>query len=315
MKAAADDEIRNVCIPVIIGSAPWLAGIARHLRLPCGYEILLAPDELARQPDGPLIYNLNNIDRPLDLGVASALGGRASAEYIETAARLCLSHHLDALVSAPISKQALMLADYSYPGHTEFLAHLTGATDYAIAFIASSLRVVLLTNHVPLAEAIAQVSKGRIERMARLTHRELKRWGIERPRIAVAALNPHGSEGGLFGIEEASELIPAIESLNQDPEMDVRGPFSAHAVFLRALRGEFDAVLSCYHDQAAIAIKCLSFGEAVNATLGLPFIRTSPDHGTAYDIAGKGVADPSSLIAAIHLAVHLYERQQAASVS
>jgi 4-hydroxythreonine-4-phosphate dehydrogenase len=149
------------------------------------------------------------------------------------------------------------------------------------------------------------VKKDRIERTIRLIDRELRRWGIKGPRIAVAAVNPHGAEGGLFGIEEASELIPAIEACNSDPEFDVRGPFSADTVFLRASRREFDVVLSCYHDQGMIPVKCLSFGESVNVTLGLPFIRTSADHGTAFDIAGKGVADPRSMIEAIKLAARL----------
>jgi len=138
-----------------------------------------------------------------------------------------------------------------------------------------------------------------------LTHRELQRWGIERPRLAVAALNPHGAEGGLFGVEEASEIVPAIEAARGIDDINVNGPFSADTVFLRASRGEFDAVIACYHDQAMIPVKCLSFGEAVNVTLGLPFIRTSVDHGTAFDIAGKGVAEHSSMMAAVKLAADL----------
>jgi 4-hydroxythreonine-4-phosphate dehydrogenase len=141
-----------------------------------------------------------------------------------------------------------------------------------------------------------------------LTNRELKRWGIERPRLAVAALNPHGAEGGLFGMEETSEIAPAIADCHGIDEIDVAGPFSADTVFLRASRGEFDAVIACYHDQAMIPVKCLSFGEAVNVTLGLPFIRTSVDHGTAFDIAGKGIAEHSSMIAAIKLAAELSSR-------
>jgi len=141
-----------------------------------------------------------------------------------------------------------------------------------------------------------------------LTHRELERWGLDRPRIAVAALNPHGAEGGLFGVEEASEIMPAVAECRTSDGMNVQGPFSADTIFLRASRGEFDAVVSCYHDQAMIPIKCLSFGEAVNVTLGLPFIRTSVDHGTAFDIAGKGVAEHSSMMAAIKLAATLASR-------
>ena len=174
-----------------------------------------------------------------------------------------------------------------------------------MAFVAANLRIVLLSTHVPLAEAIRMVQRDRIMRTIHLTHRELKRWGIERPRLAVAALNPHGAEGGLFGIEEAVEIAPAVEACHGTDEINVQGPFSADTVFLRASRGEFDAVIACYHDQAMIPVKCLSFGEAVNVTLGLPFIRTSVDHGTAFDIAGKGLAEHSSMLAAIKLAAEL----------
>jgi 4-hydroxythreonine-4-phosphate dehydrogenase len=173
-----------------------------------------------------------------------------------------------------------------------------------MAFVASNLRIVLISTHVPLADAIRLVEKDRIVRVARLTNRELKRWGIERPRIAVAALNPHGAEGGLFGVEESAEIMPAVEAC-RDEGIEASGPYSADTVFLRASRGEFDAVVSCYHDQAMIPVKCLSFGEAVNVTLGLPFIRTSVDHGTAFDIAGRGVAEHSSMVAAIKLAAQL----------
>jgi 4-hydroxythreonine-4-phosphate dehydrogenase len=149
------------------------------------------------------------------------------------------------------------------------------------------------------------VKRERIVRTVQLAHRELKRWGMEKPRLAVAALNPHGAEGGLFGVEESAEIVPAVEACHGRDGMDVRGPFSADTIFLRASRGEFDAVIACYHDQAMIPVKCLSFGEAVNVTLGLPFIRTSVDHGTAFDIAGRGLAEHSSMMAAITLAAEL----------
>ena len=174
-----------------------------------------------------------------------------------------------------------------------------------MAFVAANLRIVLISTHVPLAEAIRLVRRDLIEKTIRLADRELHRWGIERPRIAMAALNPHGAEGGLFGIEEVSEMSPAIEACRVVDNINVKGPFSADTIFLRASRGEFDAVVACYHDQAMIPVKCLSFGEAVNVTLGLPFIRTSVDHGTAFDIAGKGIAEHSSMVAAIKLAVDL----------
>jgi len=174
-----------------------------------------------------------------------------------------------------------------------------------MGFVAANLRVVLISTHVPLSQAIGLVRRERFEKIIRLAHHELQRWGIEHPRIAVAALNPHGAEGGLFGIEEAAEIVPAVEQCAVTDRINVTGPFSADTVFLRAARGEFDAVVACYHDQAMIPVKCLSFGEAVNVTLGLPFIRTSVDHGTAFDIAGKGVAEHSSMVAAIKLAAEL----------
>src|SRR5687768_7789532 len=177
-----------------------------------------------------------------------------------------------------------------------------------MAFVAANLRIVLLSTHVPLSQAIRMVEKDRVVKIVNLANRELQRWGIERPRLAIAALNPHGAEGGLFGVEEASEIMPAIEASRRLEEINVQGPFSADTVFLRASRGEFDAVVACYHDQAMIPVKCLSFGEAVNVTLGLPFIRTSVDHGTAFDIAGKGIAEHSSMLAAIKLAAELSSR-------
>jgi 4-hydroxythreonine-4-phosphate dehydrogenase len=238
-------------------------------------------------------------------GVLSADAGRAAHDAIVRAVDDARHRVVDAIATAPINKRALFLGGYSFPGHTEFLAHLTGAEEYAMAFVAANLRIVLLSTHVPLSEAIRLVERDRILKVIDLTHRELQRWGIERPRLAVAALNPHGAEGGLFGVEEASEIMPAIEAARRLDDINVQGPFSADTVFLRASRGEFDAVVACYHDQAMIPVKCLSFGEAVNVTLGLPFIRTSVDHGTAFDIAGKGLAEHSSMVAAIKLAAEL----------
>ena len=304
LKAVAEEEVRRVCVPVIIGDAQALAHTARTLDLQSGYDIVRTeepfPDHLE-----PVIYHLDNISGFIEPGIESGAAGKAAAGYIEAAVELCAAGSIDAIATAPINKRALFLGGYSFPGHTEFLAHLTGAEEYAMAFVAANLRIVLLSTHVPLAEAIRLVERDRIVRVVNLTNRELQRWGIERPRLAVAALNPHGAEGGLFGVEEASEMMPAIETCRRNDEINVQGPFSADTVFLRASRGEFDAVIACYHDQAMIPVKCLSFGEAVNVTLGLPFIRTSVDHGTAFDIAGKGLAEHSSMVAAIKLAAEL----------
>ncbi|HVF50265.1 MAG TPA: 4-hydroxythreonine-4-phosphate dehydrogenase PdxA [Pyrinomonadaceae bacterium] len=310
LKAVAESEVLRECVPVIVGDAQLLAHTARTLDLQCGYDIVRRDETFPEQLDAPTIYHLDNIGTMAEPGVESGAAGRAAAQYIEAAVELCAAGSLDAISTAPINKRALFLGGYSFPGHTEFLAHLTGAEDSAMAFVAANLRIVLISTHVPLAEAIRLVERERIMRVTRLADRELKRWGIERPRIAVAALNPHGAEGGLFGIEESAEIAPAVAACRDAEGINVSGPYSADTVFLRASRGEFDAVISCYHDQAMIPVKCLSFGEAVNVTLGLPFIRTSVDHGTAFDIAGKGIAEHSSMVAAILLAARLARRDE-----
>jgi 4-hydroxythreonine-4-phosphate dehydrogenase len=313
LKAVAEEEVRRICVPVIIGDAQLLAHTARTLDLQCGYDIVRFDERLPDEISEPVIFHLDNISGHVEPGIESGTAGKAAAGYIEAAVKLCAAGSLDAIATAPINKRALFLGGYSFPGHTEFLAHLTSTEEYAMAFVAANLRIVLISTHVPLAEAIRMVEKERIIRIVQLAHRELKRWGLEKPRLAVAALNPHGAEGGLFGVEESSEIFPAVEACHGRDGMDVRGPFSADTIFLRASRGEFDAVIACYHDQAMIPVKCLSFGEAVNVTLGLPFIRTSVDHGTAFDIAGRGLAEHSSMMAAITLAAELSSRADESS--
>lgn len=308
LKAVAEEAVQQVSVPVIIGDAQLLAHTARTLDLKCGYDIVRRDEPFPEEITDPLIYHLDNVPGHIEPGIESGAAGKASAQYIEVAVELCGAGNIDAMATAPINKRALFLGGYGFPGHTEFLAHLTGAEEYAMAFVAENLRIVLLSTHVPLSEAIRLVERDRLIRVIRLAHREFTRWGLQRPRIAVAALNPHGAEGGLFGVEEAAEILPAIEACRVRDEINVTGPFSADTVFLRASRGEFDAVISCYHDQAMIPVKCLSFGEAVNVTIGLPFIRTSVDHGTAFDIAGKGFAEHSSMVAAIRLAADLASR-------
>jgi 4-hydroxythreonine-4-phosphate dehydrogenase len=305
LKAVAEAEIRRVCVPIIIGDAQLLAHTARTLDLQSGYDIVRQGEPLPAELSEPIIFHLDNINGTIEPGVESGAAGKAAGGYIEAAVDLCAAGSVDAIATAPINKRSLFLGGYSYPGHTEFLAQLTGSEEYAMAFVAANLRIVLISTHVPLAQAIRMVKSERIIRTIRLANRELKRWGIAQPRLAMAALNPHGAEGGLFGMEETSEIVPAIETCRDQDDINVQGPYSADTVFLRASRGEFDAVIACYHDQAMIPVKCLSFGEAVNVTLGLPFIRTSVDHGTAFDIAGKGIAEHSSMIAAIKLAAEL----------
>ena len=241
--------------------------------------------------------------------------GRIAGNAVEAAVKLALNGEVDAIVTAPAHKHTLHLAGFPYPGHTEWLAHLAGDVDVAMMLAAEPspedtgghpLRVVLVTTHVPFRDVTALLTIERVVRTGRIVERALREWwAIERPRIAVCALNPHAGESGLFGDEEQRILNPAAQ------ELSAAGALPADTVFVRAMRGEFDAVLAPYHDVGMTAIKMAAFGRAVNVTLGLPFPRTSPDHGTALDIAGTGTADPSSMREATELAVRLARRKKA----
>jgi 4-hydroxythreonine-4-phosphate dehydrogenase len=237
-------------------------------------------------------------------GVLSAAAGRAAYELIVRAVDDARRGAVQAIATAPVNKLAFARAGLPWAGHTDLLAHLTSARHVAMMFHSDALRVVLATVHLPLAEVPRALTRGSLEATIDLTARELPRFGVNRPRIAVAGLNPHAGEGGLFGREEEQVIAPAIAAC-RERGIDVSGPFPADTVFLRAVRGAFDIVVACYHDQALIPVKLLAFGHAVNVTLGLPIVRTSVDHGTAFDIAGKGTADPGSMIAAVRLAAQL----------
>jgi 4-hydroxythreonine-4-phosphate dehydrogenase len=244
----------------------------------------------------------------------AARAGRLAFLAVERAASLAGEGAVDAIVTAPICKSALAAAGYSWPGHTEMLRDLTGVPDTALCLAAEEpqlggpLRVVLVTGHMALRDVPAAYTAERLERTARLAHDGLRRWwGLENPRLAVCAFNPHASDDGLFGDEEAQVCAPAIARL-RDAGIDVSGPFPADTVFLSAMQGRADAVLAPYHDVGMAVIKAVAFGRAVNVTLGLPFPRTSPDHGTAFDIAGTGRADPSSMRAALEMAARFATR-------
>jgi len=239
-------------------------------------------------------------------GSSSAVrAGKIAGHSVEAAARMALAGEVDAIVTGPVHKHALHLAGFPHPGHTEWLAHLAGDVPVAMMLAAERLRVVLVTTHVPLRSVPELLTMDRVVRVGRVTARALSTWwGLDTPRLVLCALNPHAGEGGLFGDEEARILEPAAATLG------IAGPLPADTVFVRALRGEFDAVLAPYHDVGMTAIKVAAFGSAVNVTLGLPFPRTSPDHGTAFDIAGTGKADPTSMRKAIELAAELGRRRR-----
>jgi 4-hydroxythreonine-4-phosphate dehydrogenase len=264
-QAAADARVRAMCEPIVYG-----------------------PPDGARYTAGEL----------------SAAAGRAAYDIIVRAVGDAQRGDVDAIATAPVNKEAFRLAGVPWNGHTDLLGHLTGAADIAMMFHSEALRVVLATVHIALAEVPRALTQQVMEATIALTARELPRFGIAAPRIAVAGLNPHAGEHGLFGGEEAAAIAPAIEACRRRG-IDVSGPFPGDTVFVRARRGDFDVVVACYHDQGLIPVKLVAFGQAVNVTLGLPIIRTSVDHGTAFDIAGKGIADPESMIAAVLLAAKL----------
>ena len=237
-------------------------------------------------------------------GALSAAAGRAAFDAIVRAVGDAQRRLVDAVATAPVNKEAFKLAGLPWAGHTDLLAHLTASPRVAMMFYSEKLRVVLATVHVPLADVPRKLTKSSLEATISLTACELPRFGFARPRIAVAGLNPHAGEHGLFGREEEQTITPAIDACRAEG-IDVSGPFPADTLFVRAVRGEFDVVVACYHDQGLIPVKLLAFGQAVNVTLGLPIVRTSVDHGTAFDIAGKGIADPESMVAAVLLAARL----------
>jgi 4-hydroxythreonine-4-phosphate dehydrogenase len=242
----------------------------------------------------------------VEAGVVSAEGGRQAAVAVTRAAEDSLKGALRGLVTAPLNKEAMHIAGFAYPGHTELLAHVAKTPNVAMMFVGGKLRVALLTIHAPLKDVPSLVTASEIIRVATLVHEALPRFGAVAgvPRIAIAGLNPHAGEHGHIGTEE-QEVFPGALKALRAAGLDIVGPFPGDTLFVRAARGDFDGVIACYHDQGLIPVKLLAFGEAVNVTIGLPFIRTSVDHGTGFDIAGKGRADEGSLLAAMRLAVQL----------
>ena len=262
-----------------------------------------AEDPRVRKVCEPIVYG-PPADAHFTPGELSAAAGQAAFDTLCNAVKDARSGAVAGVATAPVNKLAFARAGLPWKGHTDLLAHLTGSSRVAMMFWSEPLKVVLATIHIPLASVTTALTRELVDDIIDLSSRELPRFGIPQPRLAVAGLNPHAGEDGLLGHEERKVLRPAIESA-QKRGVRIDGPFPGDTVFGRAVRGDFDAVIACYHDQGLIPVKLLAFGKAVNVTLGLPIIRTSVDHGTAFDIAGKNVADPSSMIEATLLAAHL----------
>lgn len=302
LRSLKSDDALSKATPFLIGDLSYIRELSATMGLGHGFYDAELTSE---QYDGSIaVFDRGKLGEKPVLGTESADTGRAAGECIEAAVDLWKTKRIDAIATAPISKHSLALGGFKYPGHTEFLAKLTGTEEFAMSFFGGDLRVVLISTHLSLRDAIEKVTTESLTGLIRFSAAQFEDLLGRKVRIAVAGINPHASEGGMFGSEEAEIMIPAIGSC-KEKGIDVSGPYAADTIFLRAYKGEFDAVIACYHDQATIAVKSLAFGSAVNVTLGLPLIRTSVDHGTAFDIAGKFIADESSMLAAIKLAAEL----------
>ncbi len=305
VKALADREVYRQVRPLVIGDLKVLArarsfvsGVTPDLRS------CRNPGEAHYLPGTIDVIDLDNLTADLIPGQVQARAGKAAYEYIAKAVELALAGQVDAVCTAPLNKEALHLAGYSFPGHTEILAHLSGTSDYAMLLAGGPLRVIHVTTHVGLQEACNRITTSRVLTVIKLAHQVLVKVLPQTPRIAVAGLNPHAGEGGLFGREEIEAIIPAVLEA-QAMGYEVTGPVPPDTVFWKAVQGQYDIVVAMYHDQGHIPVKLLGFETGVNVTVGLPFIRTSVDHGTAFDIAGTGQADPRSLLEALKLAGQL----------
>jgi 4-hydroxythreonine-4-phosphate dehydrogenase len=301
-KLYADDA--SLPPSLVIGDEGILQRAIRLLELPVTLRAIDSPEDFQSTPYTINVISLSHLPDDLPFGQLDARAGKAAFDYIWTGIDLALQNRIRAVVTAPINKEALRLAGFRYPGHTEILADFSETKDFAMMLMNDDLRVILVTIHVSLREAIEGLTIKRELLTIRLAHRAMTQLGIARPRIAVAGLNPHAGEHGMFGSEDETIVKPAIEQA-QAEGIDASGPWPGDTVFMNARQGKFDIVVAQYHDQGLIPVKYLGVDEGVNITVGLPFVRTSVDHGTAFDIAGTGKASHASLRVAIDQAAML----------
>lgn len=314
-KALAGTMLRAVCSPIVIGSYDVMQHTIQRLKLKLTVRTVEGHKPIGRRRGE--ITLLDPLERPLPsyrLGVAAAETGAASVAFIKKAVHLAQTGCIDGMVTGPINKEAINMAGCHYPGHTELLADLTQAPESGMMIIGGPLKIMFVTTHVAIKDLPSLLTEAKIGKGIRLAHQAMTTlFGVKRPRIGVAALNPHAGEQGLFGDEEARVISPAARAAQANGIL-ASDPMPADTLFGKAARGEYDAIVALYHDQGLIPLKMVAFGSCVNLTVGLPIIRTSVDHGTAFDIVGKGVADPGSLIQAVKLAATL-ARQRPSRVS
>lgn len=315
-KALASRELDPLCLPLVIGSYPVMAQTVKALRLKL--KVVRADDYDPASDKGQTVVVLDPLERPLKKfkpGVAAKETGAASVAFIKKAVHLAEIGCIDGIVTAPINKEAINMAGCHYPGHTELLADLTKTPDSGMMIVGGPLRIMFVTTHVAIKDLPKLLTKAKIEKGIRLAHRALTElYGIKKPRIGVAALNPHAGEHGLFGNEEARIILPAARAA-QAKGILASDPQPADTLFGKAAKGQYDGIVALYHDQGLIPLKLVAFGTCVNLTVGLPIIRTSVDHGTAFDIVGKGLADPGSLIEAVKLAAMIAVKRRSATAS
>jgi len=303
-KAFGTPGIRKSCIPIVIGDTLIMAKALRLLRHSRKLREITSPDEAENSGRLMHLINVNTMIPRLPQKKPTAEGGEACVRYIRKAVELAMHKQVDGIVTAPISKEALKMAGFTWPGHTEMLAEISRTKQYAMMLVGGPLRVILVTIHTALKNVPELITRQRILRVIRLAKKACDMLKIRTPKIAVAGLNPHAGEAGIFGEEEITQIVPAIRQAKREG-IPVSGPYPPDTIFHKAYQGEIDIVVCMYHDQGLIPLKMIAFDKGVNVTIGLPFIRTSPDHGTAYDIAWKGTANPSSMIEAIKLAGRL----------
>jgi 4-hydroxythreonine-4-phosphate dehydrogenase len=305
VKALADPAIHEACGLLVIGDAKMLERAEAIVGTGSEVHPVGNPSEATFRPGIVDCLDLDLLSPNLPFGEVSAEAGNAAYRYVERAVKLAMAGRIDAICTAPLNKEAMQKGGHPYPGHTEILAELTSTEEYAMMLSSPKLKVILATIHVGLVDAIRMLNPELVYKAICLAHETLRKAGHERPRIAVCGVNPHAGEGGLFGYsEEEEKVLPAVERA-QNEGIDAVGPLPADTAFYRATRGDFDVVVAMYHDQGLAPIKTLGLEEAVNVTVGLPIVRTSVDHGTAFDIAGKGVADATNMKAAISEAAKL----------
>ena len=313
MKALAKPETRAICNALVIGDANRLRKAGKIVGERLEIDALRDADDANFASGAVQCLDLNLVPDDLPFGKMSATAGEAAYRFIERAVQVVQAGSAQAICTAPLSKEALHAAGHKYPGHTELLAYLTGTREVSMMLVSSKLRVIHVTTHIGLLDAIDKIEPSLVERVIARGHEVLVRAGLTNPKIGVCAINPHAGENGLFGRgEEATKIAPAIEAC-QRRGWDVRGPLPADTLFFLAGRGDYDMVVAMYHDQGHGPIKVLGLEAGVNITVGLPVIRTSVDHGTAFDIAGKGVADERSLIEALRQAAELAPKRDSAA--